>query len=338
MTDAAFGKRDARGEWRPPYLVQSPPLVCPPRPLAALKWLFQFNGYLWPLNSLVLAITLVTWFVLTPDLASMRSFAPWWIAIVFGRNLALAFLMYGGLHLYLYVFKRQGTDFKYNVRPQATKNPAFLFGHQVRDNMFWTLVSGVTVWSAYEAVTLWAYANGVLPFIDWGGNSVWFVVWFVALLLLVPAIHTVHFYFFHRLLHWRPLYDSVHTLHHRNVNVGPWSGLSMHPVEHLLYLSGVFFLWAIALHPIHALFLLQFAALVPAQGHSGFDRIVIKGESAVRIGSYFHYLHHRYFECNYGSELVPLDKWFGTFHDGSDVAHARMTEQMRQRRGAVAQA
>ena len=36
----------------------------------------------------------------------------------------------------------------------------------------------------------------------------------------------------------------------------------------------------------------------------------------VPTGSYFHYLHHRYFECNYGEATIPLDKWFGTFRDG----------------------
>ena len=27
----------------------------------------------------------------------------------------------------------------------------------------------------------------------------------------------------------------MHSLHHKSYNPGPWSGLSMHPVEHLLY-------------------------------------------------------------------------------------------------------
>eukprot|EP01052_Picozoa_sp_SAG31_P001475 SAG31_NODE_49_length_30599_cov_15.615016_35_plen_218_part_00 len=28
------------------------------------------------------------------------------------------------------------------------------------------------------------------------------------------------------------------------------------------------------------------------------------------------YYVRRYFECNYGESTIPLDKWFGTFHDG----------------------
>ena len=43
-------------------------------------------------------------------------------------------------------------------------------------------------------------------------------------------------------------------------------------------------------------------------------------------------LHHRYFECNYGNPIVPLDRWFGTFHHGSSEAHARMQERWREKR------
>jgi sterol desaturase/sphingolipid hydroxylase (fatty acid hydroxylase superfamily) len=326
LTDSLTGVRNRNGDWWPNEPIQMPaPFVWPLQPWAALKWFFGFPGYFWPLNSFYFAIALLTWLFLTPDLASMRNFEAGWIAIILGRNLALAFLVYGGLHLYLYVFKVQGTSFKYNSRPQATKSRVFLFGHQVRDNLFWSLASGTTIWTAYEVITLWAFANRFLPFGNWGTGP----LWFVALLLLIPMIHAIHFYATHRLLHWRPLYDAAHHLHHRNVNPGPWSGLSMHPLEHLIYFSGAAILWAIAPHPIHALFHLQLVALAPALGHCGFDRIVWGGDKGVRANTGFHYLHHKYFECNYSGEMLPiLDKWFGTFHDGSDAAHARLKARL----------
>ena len=74
-------------------------------------------------NGTYLVIALVTWFFLTPDLASMRSFEPGWIAFVFLRNLALVFLLYGGLHLYLHVLRCQGTEFQFDTRPLATSRP-----------------------------------------------------------------------------------------------------------------------------------------------------------------------------------------------------------------------
>lgn len=327
MSDTTLGVRDKRGDWRPPYQLKVPPIFeWPLRPLAIAKWLFGFPGYLWPWNTLYLGLALVTWFFLTPAMATMQSLEPGWIAIILGRNVGLTVLIVGAWHSYFYIFKRQGSDFKYTTRPLGKNNSTFMFGNQVHDNMFWTFASAVPIWTAYEVMTLWAYANGWLPFADMISNPVWFVV----LLLLIPAIREVHFYAVHRLIHWPPLYKTVHHLHHRNVNIGPWSGLSMHPVEHLFYFSGALLHWIIPSHPIHVLFHLQHAALSPAQGHCGFDRVVVgRDGKGVEIGNYFHYLHHKYFECNYSGDGMPIfDKVFGTFHDGSEAATERMNRRV----------
>ena len=38
----------------------------------------------------------------------------------------------------------------------------------------------------------------------------------------------------------------------------------------------------------------------------------------IRDSAYMHYLHHKYFNVNYGGDgLVPFDRFFGTYHDGS---------------------
>jgi sterol desaturase/sphingolipid hydroxylase (fatty acid hydroxylase superfamily) len=80
----------------------------------------------------------------------------------------------------------------------------------------------------------------------------------------------------------------------------------MHPVEHLLYFSGVLIHWIVPSHPIHARFQLLHAGLSPAQGHTGFDKIVVGREASVDFDCYAHYLHHKYFEVNYADGAVPL--------------------------------
>jgi len=96
----------------------------------------------------------------------------------------------------------------------------------------------------------------------------------------------------------------------------------MHPVEHLIYFSCVLIHFVVPSHPIHFLFDAQHAALTPAYGHLGFEGPLLKGK--LPAGSYFHYLHHRYFECNYGESTVPFDRLFGTVRDGlSDVVGAQ---------------
>ena len=55
----------------------------------------------------------------------------------------------------------------------------------------------------------------------------------------VPLYREIHFYFSHRLIHIKALYKYIHSVHHRNTDIEPFAGLSMHPVEHLYYYSCV---------------------------------------------------------------------------------------------------
>jgi sterol desaturase/sphingolipid hydroxylase (fatty acid hydroxylase superfamily) len=328
MDDASYGARDRRGNWKPFRLVAYPPVfVWPAQPLGFLKWLAGCPGHILPWNLLYAVVAVLVWIYLTPPLDTMREFEAGWIAFLLMRNAVLSLLVYGFLHLRLYMRKAQGTMFKYNPRWPDKSNRTFLFGDQNLDNMIWTFASGVPIWTAYEAVTLWAFANGHIPYVSFESHPYYFVL----LMLLIPLVREVHFYAVHRLIHWPPLYRTVHHLHHKNVNPGPWSGLAMHPGEHLLYFSGVLLHWIIPSHPIHALFHLLHAGLSPVQGHTGFEKVVVGKSTAIDTECYAHYLHHEYFECNYADGSVPLDKWFGTFHDGSEEAQRRMNERFLAR-------
>jgi sterol desaturase/sphingolipid hydroxylase (fatty acid hydroxylase superfamily) len=324
MDDAAYGTRDGRGFWRPSKPIEYPPVfVWPANPAGVVKWLFGYPGYLWPWNSFYAVLAVLVWLFATPSLEQMRSFSAGWIFFIFARNFVLLFLFFGAFHLRLYIRKDQGTRFKYNAKWLDTASPRFLFGNQTVDNMIWSLGSALPIWTAYEVLTLWLFANGYIPFIGIDQHPIYFIV----LLLLIPLFRELHFYAVHRLIHWPPLYHAVHKLHHHNVNPGPWSGLAMHPVEHLLYFSGIVFHWIVPSHPLHALYHIVHAGLSPAPGHTGFDRVVVGDDACFDTESYAHYLHHRYFECNYADGTVPLDKWFGTFHDGSDAAHRAMNQR-----------
>jgi len=328
MEDTKYGKRDKRGDWKPFKSIEYPPVfVWPAQPLGFLKWLFGFSGYILPWNLFYAALALVFWTYLTPPLETMKSFEPGWIAFLLARNVILALLFFGAFHSRLYVQKAQGNKFKYNAKWLDTDNPVFFFRHQTIDNMIWLFASGLPIWTAYEVLTLWAFANGHIPFVNWQTHP----VYFIALLLVIPLFRELHFYLIHRLIHWPPLYRTVHKYHHNNVNPGPWSGLAMHPVEHLLYFSGVLIHWIVPSHPVHALFQLIHAGLSPVPGHTGFDKVVVGKQGAIDTHCYAHYLHHKYFECNYADGAVPLDKWLGTFHDGSEEAHEAMNRRFMSR-------
>jgi sterol desaturase/sphingolipid hydroxylase (fatty acid hydroxylase superfamily) len=328
MDETAFGTRTKRGDYKPAKPITYPPVfVWPPLPLKFLRWFFGFPGYIWPWNLLYAAIGILVWFYATPSLETMKSFAPGWIVFILVRNAALVLVYFGAFHLRLYIQRAQGTTFKYNPKWPSTESPTFLFHNQTLDNVFWTFVSAVPIWTAWECLTLWMFANHYLPFAEWAQNPVWFVVVF----FLTPLFREVHFYAIHRLIHWPPLYRSVHKLHHKNVNPGPWSGLAMHPVEHLLYFSVVLFNWVVPSAPVHAIFTLVHTGLAPAPGHVGFDKVVVGEDSAFDTHSYEHYLHHKLFECNYADGVIPLDAWFDTFHDGSEESETRLQARLQAR-------
>lgn len=325
MDDALYGKRDKAGYWRPFQAITYPQVfVWPVKPFAILKWIPE---YFWPWNSLYAAVGILFWLYLSPSLETTRTFTWNWILFIFARNVALVVVFFGAYHVRLYVQKAQGISFKFNARWPERNNPTFLFGNQNLENLFWTFISGVPIWTAYEAVTLWLFANGYIGMITWQSNPVWFAV----LMLLVPLWREVHFYCIHRLIHWPPLYRWVHKLHHNNINPAPFSGLSMHPVEHLFYFSAVVLHWIVPSHPVHAIFNLVHLGLAPAGGHTGYERIVLGEDKSYDSHCYAHYLHHKFFECNYADGTIPLDRWFGSFHDGTDEAEERMNKRFIDR-------
>ena len=105
----------------------------------------------------------------------------------------------------------------------------------------------------------------------------------------------------------------------------------MHPVEQLLYLSTILLHFIIPSHPIHFIYQGMHTSLGDKKGHSGYERLIVNKKTGFSIPSagYFHYLHHRYFECNYGELTSPLDKWFGTFHDGTKQAHNNIFKEKK---------
>ena len=88
--------------------------------------------------------------------------------------------------------------------------------------MLWTLASGVVIWTLLECLLWWSMANGFARTITFDTNP----AWFVAIFFLIPVWESFYFYWIHRLLHTRWFY-RFHALHHRNTDIGPWSGLSM---------------------------------------------------------------------------------------------------------------
>lgn len=303
----------------------SPFFTWPLNPVEMIKWVWN-SWFLISEKLIVLGIAVVSLIWFQPPLEETRTLAFGWISQMYLRNFLLLLIVAGALHLWFYSFSAQGNRLKYDPRPLMVKGRQFTLGGQIRDNMFWSLGSGVFFWTLYEVLMFWALANGWMPMLTWAANP----VWFVALFLLTPLWESFYFYWIHRMIHIPFLYKHVHSLHHRNINVGPWSGMSMHPVEHAIYLGSVFVHFLVGAHPVHILFHLQYFTLTAISTHTGYQGLLIKDRNRLALGTFHHQMHHRYFECNYGSLEMPWDKWFGSFHDGTVEANTRMQERRKR--------
>lgn len=289
----------------------------PPQPGFLMRW-FARNWLVLSERVIMVLLAVAMWLWVYPSFDTAKTFEFGWVARTYAINLVLVFAIAGLLHWYFYIRRGQGKQLKFDHRDMARGNKLWNFSNQVHDNMFWSLGSGVALLTAFMVVTMWLMANGYAPTITPAGNPLWFVL----SLVLLPIWSAFHFYWVHRLLHVPFLYRRVHSLHHRNVSIGPWSGFAMHPAEHFLYISSLCIHWVVPSDPILVIFHVIYLGPGAAMTHTGYEELLIRDKRRLALGTFYHQLHHRYYECNYGNQEMPWDRWFGTFHDGSPEATA----------------
>eukprot|EP01084_Bolivina_argentea_P002568 4748_1 len=291
------------------------------KPMKLQEYTFEWSPkFLIAFNAGIFLYALVSWlsFEFTfPDLDQPINWV-YWIPVIVIRELVITVIIYEPWHYLTHSNKKF-------VKKLAAKK----FNSEMPDNEQWTRdrfwsLSGTVIAAIHELIMIYLWKYGYAEYyMSFWSRPVYSVFWSF---FMVWWRH-FHFFFVHRMIHpWfgsksafksvdigRILYDKVHSLHHKSYNPGPWSGLSMHPVEHIFYYSCVWFpALFIPQHPICFMINKFHATISPAPGHDGYDSPIGGGS-----GGYFHYLHHAHYECNYGTDMVPLDKLFGCFEDGS---------------------
>ncbi len=331
MNDLMYGTRNKRGDWAPSAKLEFAPFwEMPVNGRKLLNWLI---GYIWPWNAFHMAMTLLYWRFIVPDVATMQTLGLGWALRLYAANAVAIFLMYGAIELFYYQKRKQGTRFKYNGKfPSDNPSSVFWFNSQNIDNFLRSFLISIPLWTVVEVAFLWCFARGYAPWLAWSDHP----LYLAALVFLAPVIHEVHFFCIHRAIHWGPLYRWVHSIHHNSINPSPWSSLSMHPVEGFLYHAVALWHLVIPSNPIVALFQLHVAGFGAINGHIGFDKLELGGETALDSQAYAHYLHHKYFEVNYGGDgVVPLDRWFGYWHDGTKEGQALMDARFERKRARL---
>jgi sterol desaturase/sphingolipid hydroxylase (fatty acid hydroxylase superfamily) len=331
MDDLLTGTRDKRGDWAPNARAEIAPFWSwPPQLPKILSWL---PGYVWPWNAFHMATTLAYWAWVLPSIETMKTLSWGWALWLYAVNAVCIFVMYGAIEFFYYIKRKQGTRFKYNGKfPADTPSDVFWFKSQNIDNFLRTYLFGIPMWTLVEVLMLWVFANGWAPWLSWSQHPLYLAF----LVLMAPAIHELHFFIIHRAIHTPFLYKWVHSVHHNSINPSPWSSLSMHPVETFIYHGVALWHLIIPSNPIVALYQLHMAGFGAVNGHIGFEELELTGDATLGSHGYLHYLHHKYFEVNYGADgLVPLDWLFGTWHDGSKEGDALMQARYEKKRARM---
>ncbi|CAF3167472.1 unnamed protein product [Rotaria sp. Silwood2] len=268
-------------------------------------------------HALEFSVALLCWLIVFPKTFPQAN--EWqfnWIFIVVSFNLICQFIVCGFWHWLTYVSIYCQGKFK-----EKKFNP--INQYESRDgknnrlhNEIILSTLGCLHSAMVQCIMMWLWSSGRVKFY----TDFWkYPFYSIGLLLLITYWRQFHFYWSHRIIHpwWNIkyglkdgdigafLYRYFHSLHHKSYNPGPWSGLSMHPVEHLIYYTCTYFPLLFSCHPLHFLYAKFHADIAPISGHDGYA--YPGGDSS------FHYLHHAKFECNYGSGLVNFDRLFGTY-------------------------
>jgi len=323
MDDLQTGVRNKRGDWAPNQALEVAPFWSwPPKLTQIPAWVV---GYFWPWNLVAIATTALWWNYVVPGMDVARTLAWGWVLPLFAANWLGLLAFYGFFEWRYYRRRVQDRSFKYNGKfPAEQPSDVFWFQSQNIDNFLRSFLVSIPIGTAIEVMLLWLYASGHLPSLSWEHNA--FAL--AGLVLLTSFIHEIHFFFIHRLIHMEPLYRWVHSVHHNSVNPSPWSSMSMHPVEGAAYFGVALWLLLLPGHPFLAVHFFTIAAFGAIVGHIGFDRIELPGGGAMTPHAYAHYLHHKHFDVNYcDNGNVPLDLWFGSWHDGSVEGERRMQER-----------
>jgi ring-1,2-phenylacetyl-CoA epoxidase subunit PaaE len=184
---------------------------------------------------------------------------------------------------------------------------------QIKDEIIASLISGIGN-TLFIVCILSLKSSGLTKFYDEAGRyGMWYEVVTVITLILIGD---TWFYWFHRWMHNPKVYKYVHALHHRSLDVNPFTSTSFHVVESVLLTFWI--LPMVMIMPVSATAL----GIVQASGmfnniksHLGFElypKFFTIPPFNMLITATNHSLHHTQYNGNYGLYFRFWDILCGT--------------------------
>jgi sterol desaturase/sphingolipid hydroxylase (fatty acid hydroxylase superfamily) len=219
------------------------------------------------------------------------------------------FLFAGAIFLFFYVWKKR----KYwHLKIQQRFPDKKHIYREIRYSFYSVVIFGIVI-----AQVMWASRNHWTliyhPIDKYGWPYYFFSI------VLMIFVHDAYFYWTHRLLHWKPLYKTVHVVHHRSLNPTPFSAYAFHPVEALVEsLIIPIVVFTIPYHVTTLYFFSAYTLLMNIFGHTGYE-FFPKGFVRNRFWKWHntatnHNMHHRFIKCNYGLYFNIWDRLMKTNH------------------------
>lgn len=148
-----------------------------------------------------------------------------------------------------------------------------------------------------------------------------------ALVVGLVAFNDLWFYGVHRLLHTRWLFKHVHAVHHRSVDVNPFTSYSFHAVEALLLSGWIVPMAMLVPLPVTVLAATQAVGLINnVMAHLGYELLPAWWVRAPLLRwtntATFHSQHHSSPRGNYGLFTRVWDRVFGTENPTYEEAFA----------------
>ena len=257
--------------------------------------------------------------------------------------LGLEFLsFFGFILIFGYLMPAGAFYLRYHVRPTAEKERL-----RIQDRRPTRAQIGREVRLSLVTIAIFAaMSTGLFELYQAGRTSIYLglrdypLIYLPISVLLCMAIHDTHFYWTHRLMHWKPLFKYTHLGHHRSVSPTPWAIYAFQPAEAVIQFIGICGLVLfLPLHPVVLMVFLFLDTQVNTAGHTGFEvvpkwfsrRWPFKGFNTVT----HHDNHHTNFTKNFGAFFNVWDRLMGTFLDDEPACDEAMPAVRGSQRGST---
>jgi ring-1,2-phenylacetyl-CoA epoxidase subunit PaaE len=246
--------------------------------------------------------------------------------VTYFQTLAASLVIMGVIYLLIWILLGK---FSKNRKIQLSKRAGWT---QIKDEIINSAVS-LLGGTAFSLIIFSMKDAGNLKFYeDAGRYGSWYEAFVVVLMIVVTD---AWFYWLHRFMHRPSVYKYVHALHHKSLDVNPFTSNSFHVIEAIALTLWVLpFLYFIPVSPVALGIVQTLGTLNNLKSHLGYEffpKFFRIPPFNMLVNATNHSLHHTQYNGNYGLFFRYWDILCGT--ELNDTNH--LFQEIHERKDAV---